>query len=576
MPDCRVIVPYLRGFGTTRFLSDRTLRNGEQAVPALDTIALMDALELDSAILAGFDWGARTADICAALWPERCDGLVSVSGYLIGSQAAGMQPLPPAAELQWWYQYYFATERGRAGYDANRHDFAKLIWRTASPKWDFDDATFDRSAASFDNPDHVAITIHNYRWRLGLADGEAEYDEFEKRLAEAPVITVPTITLEGDANGAPHARSERVRGKVLGLLLAPDARGWDRPQPSPGGPGGLRRRGPRGRRNPPVTLLPGRGRRPDFGAAAGWLNSEPLTEADLQDKVVLTNFWTYTCINWLRTLAYVRAWAEKYAEPGLVVVGVHTPEFPFERDPGNVREAARAMHVDYAIALDPDYAVWDAFSNRYWPAVYIAGADGHIRHHQFGEGGYEECEQVIQELLREAGNAGVGDELVAVSPHGVEAQADWMHLESPETYVGYQQGRRFASPGGAGRDEPRDYAVPDPLPLNSWALDGTWTIEGRAAVLDRADGRIAFRFHARDVHLVLRAKEHGRPVPFRVLLDGAPPGADHGLDVDDEGHGTLVEPRLYQLIRRQGSIADRTFEIVFLEPGVEAYVFTFG
>jgi pimeloyl-ACP methyl ester carboxylesterase len=213
---CRVIVPYLRGFGTTRFLSDRTLRNGEQAVPALDTIALMDALELDSAILAGFDWGARTADICAALWPERCDGLVSVSGYLIGSQAAGMQPLPPAAELQWWYQYYFATERGRAGYDANRHDFAKLIWRTASPKWDFDDATFDRSAASFDNPDHVAITIHNYRWRLGLADGEAEYDEFEKRLAEGPVITVPTITLEGDANGAPHGDPSAYAGKFPG------------------------------------------------------------------------------------------------------------------------------------------------------------------------------------------------------------------------------------------------------------------------------------------------------------------------------------------------------------------------
>jgi pimeloyl-ACP methyl ester carboxylesterase len=200
----RVIVPYVRGYGTTRFLSDDTLRNGQQAVLAADTIALMDALEIDEAIVAGFDWGARTANILAALWPERCRGHVSVSGYLIGSQEANRQPLPPEAELQWWYQFYFATERGRAGYDKYRREFAKLIWRTASPKWNFDDATFERSAASFDNPDHVAIAIHNYRWRLGVAEGEAEYDEVEQRLAAAPVITVPTITLEGDANGAPH------------------------------------------------------------------------------------------------------------------------------------------------------------------------------------------------------------------------------------------------------------------------------------------------------------------------------------------------------------------------------------
>jgi pimeloyl-ACP methyl ester carboxylesterase len=200
----RVIVPYLRGYGSTLFLSDETVRNGEQAALAVDAMALMDALEIERATVGGFDWGARTADVVAALWPERCRALVSVSGYLIGSQEAGKVPLPPEAELQWWYQYYFATERGRAGYDKYRRDFAKLIWRIASPKWNFDDATFDRSAASFDNPDHVAIAIHNYRWRLGLAEGEAEYGELEKRLAEGPVITVPTITLEGDANGAPH------------------------------------------------------------------------------------------------------------------------------------------------------------------------------------------------------------------------------------------------------------------------------------------------------------------------------------------------------------------------------------
>jgi pimeloyl-ACP methyl ester carboxylesterase len=213
---CRTIIPYLRGFGTTRFLSDATFRNGEQAALAIDAIALMDALEIESAMLAGFDWGARTADIVAALWPERCTGLVSVSGYLIGSQEAGKLPLPPAAELQWWYQYYFATERGRVGYDKYRRDFAKLIWRTASPEWTFDDATFDRSAASFDNPDHVEIVIHNYRWRLGLAEGEADYDKLEQRLARGPVIAVPTITLEGDANGAPHPDPSSYAGRFSG------------------------------------------------------------------------------------------------------------------------------------------------------------------------------------------------------------------------------------------------------------------------------------------------------------------------------------------------------------------------
>jgi pimeloyl-ACP methyl ester carboxylesterase len=212
----RVVVPYVRGHGTTRFRSNETFRNGEQAALAVDVVAFMDALGIDSAILGGFDWGARTADIVAALWPERCDGLVSVSGYLIGSQEAGKQPLPPKAELQWWYQYYFATERGRVGYDKYRRDFAKLIWRTASPKWDFDDTTFNRSAAALANPDHVSIVIHNYRWRLGLADGEGEYAELEERLAEGPAITVPTITLEGDANGAPHPEPSAYAKKFAG------------------------------------------------------------------------------------------------------------------------------------------------------------------------------------------------------------------------------------------------------------------------------------------------------------------------------------------------------------------------
>jgi pimeloyl-ACP methyl ester carboxylesterase len=232
----RVIVPHLRGFGSTRFLSAETARNGEQAALAVDATALMDALEIEQAVIAGFDWGARTADVVAALWPERCRALVAVSGYLIGSQEAGKLPLPPEAELQWWYQYYFATERGRAGYDQYRYDFAKLIWRTASPKWSFDDATFDRSSASFDNPDHVAIVIHNYRWRLGLAEGEAEYDELEKRLAEGPHITVPAITLEGDANGAPHpdpsAYAEKFSGPYSHRTIAGGI-GHNLPQEAP-------------------------------------------------------------------------------------------------------------------------------------------------------------------------------------------------------------------------------------------------------------------------------------------------------------------------------------------------------
>jgi len=324
------------------------------------------------------------------------------------------------------------------------------------------------------------------------------------------------------------------------------------------------------------TRLGLKGHLPGFDGASGWLNSEPLSAEGLLGKVVLVNFWTYTCINWLRTLSYVRAWAEKYVGDGLVVVGVHTPEFPFERDVDNVREAAKEMNVGYPIALDPDYEVWTAFGNRYWPAAYFADAEGRIRHHQFGEGGYEECEEIIQQLLREAGKDGVHGDLVSVSGDGLEAQADWTNLGSPETYLGYQQGHNFAPPGGVTVDERRTYALPDPLRLNSWALSGDWTVEGRASVLNREGGGIAFRFHARDVHLVLRSRAPGTPVPFRVLVDGAPPGAAHGLDVDEAGHGTLVQPRLYQLVRQPGSIADRTFEITFLEPGVEAYVFTFG
>jgi thiol-disulfide isomerase/thioredoxin len=322
--------------------------------------------------------------------------------------------------------------------------------------------------------------------------------------------------------------------------------------------------------------LPAEGHLPGFDGATGWLNSAPLKAEDLRGKVVLVDFWTYTCINWLRTLAHVRAWAETYEDRGLLVVGVHTPEFPFEQDIENVRRAAKDVRVGYPIALDSDYAIWRAFSNQYWPAVYLADADGRIRHHQFGEGGYDECERGIQQLLREAGREGTRDDLVSVAPEGLEAQADWTNLRSPETYLGYAQGQSFASPGGAEIDEPVTYVVPDRLMLNQWALSGDWTIESRASVLNRPDGRIAFRFHARDVHLVMRSRTPDTSVPFRVLVDGEAPGDAHGLDVDEQGHGTLVHPRLYQLIRERGTITDRTFEIRFLEPEVEAYVFTFG
>jgi thiol-disulfide isomerase/thioredoxin len=307
-----------------------------------------------------------------------------------------------------------------------------------------------------------------------------------------------------------------------------------------------------------MSVFTHHGTLPGFDGATGWLNSEPLAAEGLRGKVVLVDFWTYTCINWLRTLGYVRAWHEKYADQGLVVVGVHTPEFPFEQDVDNVREAAKEMRVEYPIALDNDYAVWQAFSNHYWPAVYIADVEGRIRYHHFGEGAYDECEREIQQLL------GVEDDLVSVADEGFEAQADLANLESPETYLGAEQAQNFA-----GFDE-------SILRLNQWALSGDWTIGGRASVLNGAGGGILFRFHARDVNLVMGPPERGTDVPFRVLVDGEPPGAAHGLDIDEQGHGTLSQQRLYQLVREPGSIGDRTFEIRFEAPGAEAYCFTFG
>jgi thiol-disulfide isomerase/thioredoxin len=313
---------------------------------------------------------------------------------------------------------------------------------------------------------------------------------------------------------------------------------------------------------------------PSLGSATEWLNSQPLTASALRGRIVLIQFWTYTCINWLRTLPFVRAWHKRYTDHGLTVVGVHTPEFEFERDVDNVRRAARDLSVDYPIAIDSDYAIWTAFENHYWPALYFIGANGHLRGHHFGEGDFERSERTLQGLLTEA-EGDVGDELVSVDGVGIEAGADWESLRSPETYVGYARTSNFASPGGlvGARNV---YTAPSRIGLNEWALSGDWTVDRYATVLNAADGRIAFRFHARDLHLVMTPAAGVASVRFRVLIDGRAAGPDHGIDVDEQGDGKVIEPRLYQLIRQRGDVTERTFEIAFIDPGAEVYAFTFG
>lgn len=303
---------------------------------------------------------------------------------------------------------------------------------------------------------------------------------------------------------------------------------------------------------------------PSLGRATAWLNSPPLRATDLRGKIVLVDFWTYTCINWRRTLPYVRAWAEKFQDQGLVVLGVHTPEFKFEGELDNVRRAASEQRVNYPIAVDADYAIWRAFDNQYWPALYFVDAQGRIRHEQFGEGEYERSEQIIQQLLIEAGHTDLDRSLVSVAPNGAEAAADWRSLRSPETYLGRTLGERFSS---------RD---PASLNLNQWTLVGDWTRKDDFAVVNKAGGKIAYRFHARDVHLIAGSASRNTRVRFRVLIDGQAPGASHGLDADESGNGTISWPRMYQLIRRTGPIGERLVEIEFLDPGAELFDFTFG
>jgi thiol-disulfide isomerase/thioredoxin len=308
---------------------------------------------------------------------------------------------------------------------------------------------------------------------------------------------------------------------------------------------------------------------PSLAGATGWLNSRPLTPAELRGRVVLVDFWTFTCINWLRTEPYVRAWSCAYRDDGLVVIGVHTPEFSFEHQIDRVRDATTERAIDYPVAIDSEYAIWTAFDNHYWPALYFLDAGGVIRDHHFGEGRYEQSERVIQRLL------GVERALVSVEGRGVEAEADWDHLRTPETYLGYGRAEHFASPGGAAFDAPRAYELPERLRSNQWALAGEWTIGRESVVLEQAGGSVAYRFHARDAHLVLSAGER-EPIPFRVLVDGETPGPSHGVDVEEDGSGLLRDGRLYQLVRQRDTVRERTLEITFLEPGAEAYVFTFG
>jgi thiol-disulfide isomerase/thioredoxin len=311
-----------------------------------------------------------------------------------------------------------------------------------------------------------------------------------------------------------------------------------------------------------------------FGAHP-WVNAQ-LAPGDLRGKVVLVNFWTYSCINCLRTLPYTRAWADKYKNEGLVVIGVHTPEFAFEKDIGNVRKAASELGITYSIANDNDFAIWRAFGNQAWPAFYFVGADGRVRHQAFGEGSYDESERVIRQLLAEANGSATASDITAIRAEGAQVAPDESNLRSGETYLGYRQSQNFLSPGGIREDERSLYRAASPLPLNRWSLAGDWTVGGEYAALNGAAGRISYRFHARDVHLVMGPSNAGKSVRFRVTIDGAAPGADHGFDVDAEGRGSVLEDRLYQLVRQAGPVGEHTFEIEFLDPGVRTYAFTFG
>jgi thiol-disulfide isomerase/thioredoxin len=385
-----------------------------------------------------------------------------------------------------------------------------------------------------------------------------------------------------DFIGSRSGQAERRVRPALGLLtllllaaLAPDA--------APNGQAGS---SPNGRvQLPPISISvsaaasdDGDGRKmPDLSGATAWLNSPPLDRNQLKGKVVLVDFWTYSCINCLRSMPYLRAWAARYKDSGLVVIGVHTPEFGFEEEPANVAKAVRKFEITFPVAVDSQHRIWSAFDNEYWPAHYFIDATGRIRYHHFGEGNYEESERWIKQLLAERnGQAAQPRAGIEANGAGIEAAADGRSMGSPETYIGYERAAHFASPGGLGHEFARGYTAPRRLDLNQWALSGKWTDRGQEAVLDSTPGSIFFRFHARDLHLVLGPAANAKPVRFRVLIDGEAPGENHGVDTDANGYGTVTEDRLYQLVRQRAPIADHTFEIQFLDPGVHAFSFTFG
>ena len=399
-------------------------------------------------------------------------------------------------------------------------------------------------------------------------------DWIRRGLGAAVLVAVVAIALGLDTGLLTRVSLASTASLEQGLLDRFNAAPDNQRQPSvimSGGPAMMMRAGP------PVQAeaLPVEGTLPSLSGAVAWLNSPPLTADGLKGHVVLVDFWTYSCINCLRSIPYVRAWAEKYKYAGLVVIGVHAPEFAFEKTIANVRKAVADLQIAYPVAIDNDYAIWRGFNNQYWPAHYLIDAEGRIRHHSFGEGEYDATERAIRQLLAEAGKTDLSAAPVIVHAAGVQTQADMNEIRSPETYLGYDRAENFVSPGGSVGDVPHGYTAATPR-LNEWALSGVWTIGAEHATLDAKDGGIIYRFHARDLHLVLGPAPDGGPVRFRVTIDGAPPGNSQGTDVDADGDGVVTAQRLYQLIRQSGPIADRTFEIRFLDPGVQAFAFTFG
>jgi cytochrome c biogenesis protein CcdA/thiol-disulfide isomerase/thioredoxin len=388
-------------------------------------------------------------------------------------------------------------------------------------------------------------------------------------LGAAVLVAIAAIALGLDTGFLTNLSVGSTTSLEQGLLDKLRPRGSD--MAMTGGPSMMMQAKPAGQHEE----LPVEGALPSFSGAVEWLNSKPLTAEDLKGKVVLVDFWTYSCINCLRAIPYVRAWAEKYRDHGLVVIGVHAPEFAFERNIDNVKKAVAMLGIDYPVAIDNEYKIWRAFDNQYWPAHYFIDAKGMIRHHHFGEGDYDESEVIIQKLLAEAGDGHVPTNIVAVNASGIEAPSAGADVRSPETYVGYARSENFASPGGVVRDESHVYTA-GASKLNDWSLAGNWTIGNERAVLNEKDGSIIYRFHAHDLHLVLGPDADGKPVRFMVTIDGKAPGVSHGVDVDAEGQGIVTTQRLYQLVRDHGTVADHTFEIRFLDPGVQAYAFTFG